>query len=122
MLKKIKKLELADIQLILSLVVALILSIFHFPSLYLFLALAVIFQVYIRSLSFSFLVYKVLNQAKMAKSLISLKVFVSAIRGIITAFFIFLALKYFGLNYLVILSAVFVVLSSMIIYGLLKNS
>ncbi len=122
MLKKIKKLELADIQLILSLVVALNLSVIQFENIYLFLVLAAIFQVYIRSLNFSFLVYKVLNQAKMAKSLISLKVLVSAMRGIITAFFIFLALKYFGLSYIIVLSSVLVVLSSMIIYGVLKNS
>lgn len=122
MLKKLKKLELADIQLILSLLVALSFLIIHFDSLYLFLVLTLIFQVYIRSLNFSFLAYRLLNQAKMAKSLISIKVIFSAMRGIVTAFFIFLALKYFGLNYIIVLSAIFVLLSSMLIFGLLKNS
>ena len=81
-----------------------------------------IFQVYIRSLNFSFVVYKALNQAKVAKSLISLKVLLSAIRGIITAFFIFLAVKYFGLKYIGLLLSVITLLSSMVFYGILKNS
>ena len=120
-LKSLKKLELANIQLLLSLLVSLLIFFVNFENLYLFLALAMIFQIYIRSLNFSFVVYKALNQAKVAKSLISLKVLLSAIRGIITAFFIFLALKYFGLNYIGLLLAVITLLSSMVFYGILKK-
>ncbi|MCH2227714.1 MAG: hypothetical protein MK033_08065 [Candidatus Caenarcaniphilales bacterium] len=73
------------------------------------------------SLDFSFTVFRSLDQANIAKPMIPLKVIISAMRAIVTAFLMFLCLKYFSLDYVQVLLASFSLLASLIISGFYSN-
>lgn len=120
MLAKIILDDKAKLHALLSLILLLVVFLLNL-NWKVFLSLSFVFNLYLMSLDFSFTVFRSLDQANIAKPMIPLKVIISAMRAIVTAFLMFLCLKYFSLDYVQVLLASFSLLASLIISGFYSN-
>ena len=120
MLAKIILDDKAKLHALLSLILLLVVFLLNL-NWKVFLSLSFVFNLYLMSLDFSFTVFRSLDQANIAKPMIPLKVIISAMRAIVTAFLMVLCLKYFSLDYVQVLLASFSLLASLIISGFYSN-
>ena len=120
MLAKIILDDKAKLHALLSLILLLVVFLLNL-NWKVFLSLSFVFNLYLMSLDFSFTVFRSLDQANIAKPMIPLKVIISAMRAIVTAFLMFLCLKYFSLDYVQVLLASFSLLASLNISGFYSN-
>jgi hypothetical protein len=128
---KLKKLNLANIHLV-SILFSLIFIIFFFKAIFLkFLLTALVFQIYLRVLNFSFVYIQafsnnlhsqsISDQETNTQSVITLKTIGSLSRAIFSAFLLFLLVKYFSIGASEILLAVSGLIISFIVYGYISS-
>ena len=128
---KLKKLNLANTHLV-SILFSLIFIIFFFKAIFLkFLLTALVFQIYLRVLNFSFVYIQafsrnlnsqsISDQETNTQSVVTLKTIGSLSRAIFSAFLLFLLVKYFSIGASEILLAVSGLIISFIIYGYISS-
>jgi hypothetical protein len=128
---KLKKLNLANTHLV-SILFSLIFIIFFFKAIFLkFLLTALVFQIYLRVLNFSFVYIQafssnlnsqsISDQETNTQSVVTLKTIGSLSRAIFSAFLLFLLVKYFSIGADVLLLAVSGLIISFIAYGYMNS-
>jgi prepilin signal peptidase PulO-like enzyme (type II secretory pathway) len=128
---KLKKLNLANTHLV-SILFSLIFIIFFFKAIFLkFLLTALVFQIYLRVLNFSFVYIQafssnlnsqsISDQETNTQSVVTLKTIGSLSRAIFSAFLLFLLVKYFSIGADVLLLAVSGLIISFIAYGYISS-
>ncbi|MFM7457662.1 MAG: hypothetical protein ACKO3R_03245 [bacterium] len=115
---KLEKLNLANTHLV-SILFSLIFIIFFFKAIFLkFLLTALVFQIYLRVLNFSFAYIQAFSRNLHSQST---KIIGSLSRAIFSAFLLFLLVKYFSIGASEILLAVSGLIISFIAYGYISG-